>query len=150
MVPEEVKGELEFHQVYFRYPLRPRVPVFSGLDLKIQAGKVMALVGESGSGKSTVISLIERFYDPLGGRITLDGIDVRSLTLESYRACIGLVGQEPALFEGTIGENIRYGRRGATQEEVESAARAANIHTFIANNLPDGCVLPRAAAPCPE
>ena len=117
--------------------VRPQVPVFHHFSLSVPQGKTLALVGESGSGKSTVIGLIERFYDPQGGRVMIDGIDIRSMDLTWLRSQIGLVSQEPSLFDGTIGENILYGRPGATQQEVEAAARAANAHDFICR-LPEG------------
>lgn len=97
----------------------------------------MALVGSSGSGKSTVIALIERFYDPLAGRILIDGFDIKDLQLKWLRRQIGLVSQEPALFATTVFENIRYGKESATIEEIIEAAKSANAHNFI-SKLPNG------------
>lgn len=100
--------------------------------MTIKAGQTVALVGESGSGKSTVIQLLERFYDPDSGQVTLDGSDLRTLNPDWVRDQIGLVGQEPILFQGTIAENISLGKPGgATQEEIYEAAHMANAHTFI-------------------
>lgn len=95
------------------------------------------MVGSSGSGKSTVIALLERFYDPSGGEVTLDGVDIRPLRLKWLRAEMGLVSQEPSLFATSIRENILFGKEGATEEEVVAAAKAANAHNFI-SQLPQG------------
>jgi ATP-binding cassette subfamily B protein len=132
-----VDGRLRFEQVEFEYPARPDVPVLRGLDLELEPGRVTALVGPSGAGKSTVASLIPRFYDPRSGRITLDGRDLRELEPHSLRRVIGAVMQEPALFDGTIADNIRYGRESATDEEVRAAAVAANAASFV-EEFPDG------------
>lgn len=132
-----LRGELELQHVVFAYPNRPEVKVFNNFCLGIPAGKTVALVGESGSGKSTVVGLIERFYDPLEGRVLLDGVDIKSYNVKWLRQQIGLVSQEPLLFSGSILDNIRYGRPNATQAEVEEAARSANAHDFI-SALPDG------------
>ena len=106
----------------------------------IPAGKTMALCGGSGSGKSTLIQLLERFYDPLSGLVMLDGVDIKSLNVRWLRSQLGLVGQEPVLFQGTVAQNIAYGKSTpATQEEIEIAARAANAHHFITHNLQNGC-----------
>nr|CAB3447576.1 unnamed protein product [Digitaria exilis]CAB3479591.1 unnamed protein product [Digitaria exilis] len=134
---KRVEGLIELRGVEFRYPSRPDVVVFKGLDLLMKAGKSMALVGMSGSGKSTVLSLILRFYDPIAGRILIDGKDVKKLKLKSLRMHIGLVQQEPALFATTIYENIMYGKDGATEAEVIEAAKLANAHSFI-SSLPEG------------
>jgi ABC transporter fused permease/ATP-binding protein len=132
-----VEGRLRFEDVEFAYPTRPDVPVLRGLDLELEPGTVTALVGPSGAGKSTVASLIPRFYDPRAGRITLDGRDLRELEPHSLRRVVGAVMQEPALFDGTIAENIRYGREEASDEEVRSAAAAANAASFV-EAFPDG------------
>ncbi|KAG2428637.1 hypothetical protein HXX76_011344 [Chlamydomonas incerta] len=124
-------GEIEFRDVRFAYPSRISVVIFNQFNLNVPAGKTVALVGESGSGKSTVVGLIERFYDPLGGSVLLDGVDVRDYNLKYLRAQIGLVSQEPLLFNGTIADNIRIGKQDATQEELQAAAEAANARTFI-------------------
>lgn len=133
----EVKGDIELCNVVFSYPSRPDAIIFRDFSLKIPSGRSVAIVGSSGSGKSTVVSLIERFYDPLSGEVLLDGVDIRSLQLKWLREQIGLVNQEPALFGTTIIQNILYGKDGATPEDVEQAAKAANAHTFI-SQLPDG------------
>ncbi|BAT84573.1 hypothetical protein LR48_Vigan03g153900 [Vigna angularis] len=130
---EKLVGEIEFHEVHFSYPTRPDVAIFQGFSMKMEAGKSTALVGQSGSGKSTIIGLIERFYDPLRGMVTIDGMDIRWYNLKSLRKHIALVSQEPTLFGGTIRENIIYGRGGRVDEsEMIEAARAANAHDFIA------------------
>ncbi|GAB2299042.1 ATP-binding cassette sub- B member 9 [Dionaea muscipula] len=136
---ESVKGDIEFEHVSFRYPTRPDIQIFKDLNLSIPSGKTVALVGESGSGKSTTISLIERFYDPDSGRVLLDGIEVEKLKLSWLRQQMGLVSQEPILFNETIRNNIAYGKQGvdATEEEIIEAARSANAHNFI-SGLPHG------------
>jgi subfamily B ATP-binding cassette protein MsbA len=125
-----------FHDVSFDYD--PRQPVLCNVDLEARPGEVVALVGPSGVGKTTLVNLIPRFYDPAGGRMTIDGHDVRQVTLRSLRDQIGIVPQETQLFSDTVAVNIRYGRLDATQAEIEEAARAANAHDFIVNELPDG------------
>lgn len=105
--------------------------IFKGLSLKIEAGKTIALVGQSGSGKSTVIGLIERFYDPQNGSVLIDERDIKSYNLKKLRSHIALVSQEPTLFAGTIRENILYGKEDATESEVRKAARLVNAHEFI-------------------
>ncbi|CAK7327966.1 unnamed protein product [Dovyalis caffra] len=134
---DNVRGEVEFRQVKFAYPSRPESIIFEGFCLQIPAGKSVALVGGSGSGKSTVIALLQRFYDPLGGEILLDGIAVDKLQLKWLRSQIGLVSQEPALFATTIKENILFGKENATMDEVVEAAQASNAHNFICQ-LPQG------------
>ncbi|EGG19851.1 ABC transporter B family protein [Cavenderia fasciculata] len=129
--PADVKGDIKFANVQFAYPSRPNRQIFADFTLDIPAGKKVALVGDSGGGKSTVISLLERFYDPSAGSITLDGIEIKDINLLQLRAVYGLVGQEPFLFSGTILENIRYGKPDATLEEVIDCAKAANAHDFI-------------------
>ncbi|KAL1539289.1 ABC-type xenobiotic transporter [Salvia divinorum] len=128
---DEVEGKIEFDNVYFSYPSRPTQVILRGLSLMIGAGKTVALVGDSGCGKSTVVALIERFYDPIKGTVLIDGRDVRTYDLREMRLQIALVSQEPALFAGTIRENIIYGRDGATEFEIEEAATLANAHEFI-------------------
>ncbi|XP_075484164.1 ABC transporter B family member 2-like isoform X1 [Primulina tabacum] len=132
----KVEGHIQFKNVTFSYPSRPDVLIFDKLCLDFPSGKIVALVGGSGSGKSTVISLIERFYEPLQGNILLDGNDIRELDLKWLRQQIGLVNQEPALFATTIRDNIHYGKNDATIEEITSAAKLADAIEFI-NNLPD-------------
>ncbi|KAL0694451.1 hypothetical protein Bca4012_061631 [Brassica carinata] len=133
----KVDGEIQFKDVTFTYPSRPDVVIFDKLNLAIPAGKVVALVGGSGSGKSTVISLIERFYEPNDGAVLLDGNDIRYIDLKWLRGHIGLVNQEPALFATTIRENIMYGKDDATDEEITRAVTLSEAVSFI-NKLPDG------------
>ncbi|CAN6230646.1 unnamed protein product [Urochloa humidicola] len=132
-----VAGEVEFRNVEFCYPSRPESPIFKSFSLHVPAGHTVALVGSSGSGKSTVIALLERFYDPSAGEVTLDGVDIRRLRLKWLRAQMGLVSQEPALFATSIRDNILLGMEDATAEEVVAAAKAANAHDFI-SQLPQG------------
>jgi len=120
-----------FQGVHFRYPARPDHPVCQGYNLTVEAGTTVALVGASGSGKSTAIQLVERFYDPDEGVVSLDGQDLKTLNVAWLRQQIGLVGQEPVLFGGTIAENIGYGKAGATRAEIEEAAKMATAHGFI-------------------
>lgn len=138
---EHGQGKIEFCDVHFRYPTRRHVPVLRGVNFKVNPGQFVALVGPSGCGKSTSISLIEQFYRPLAGQILLDGVDISSLNVGNYRKYIGLVQQEPVLYQGTIRENILMGLSdsdtGSIDEEVLfSASRKANIHDFIMS-LPD-------------
>ena len=105
--------------------------MYKGLDLTIEAGSTVALVGPSGCGKSTAVQLIERFYDPDAGAVLLDGVDLKTLRVSWLRQQIGLVSQEPVLFSGSISDNIKYGKDGASQADVEAAARMANAHDFI-------------------
>lgn len=133
---DEVNGHVSYENVSFHYS-DDDTPVLSNVTFDIPAGKSVALVGPSGSGKTTICSLLPRFYDVTGGRVMIDGKDVRDLTLESLRNQIGLVQQDVYLFCGSIKENIAYGKPGASMEEIEDAARKANIHDFIME-LPDG------------
>ncbi|KAG7091765.1 hypothetical protein E1B28_008167 [Marasmius oreades] len=139
--PTKVVGRLQFDNVHFRYPTRPSVRVLRGLSISIEPGTYVALVGQSGCGKSTVIQMIERFYDPLAGTITLDGQPINELNVSDYRQAISLVSQEPTLYAGTIRFNILLGAikpvEEVTQEELEAACRDANIFEFI-KSLPDG------------
>ncbi|CAH2057688.1 unnamed protein product [Thlaspi arvense] len=131
-VVDNVKGDIELRHVSFKYPARPDVQIFQDLCLSIRAGKTVALVGESGSGKSTVIALLQRFYDPDSGEITLDGVEIKSLRLKWLRQQTGLVSQEPILFNETIRDNIAYGKGGdASESEIVSAAELSNAHGFI-------------------
>ncbi|KAK4440113.1 ABC transporter B family member 9 [Sesamum alatum] len=131
IVLENLEGDIEFQDVYFRYPSRPNVQIFAGLSLHVQKGKMLALVGQSGSGKSTIISLLERFYDPDAGRVMIDGIDLNKYQLRWIREKMGLVSQEPVLFSTTVKENILYGKPDATDEEIRSAVELANCAEFI-------------------
>jgi len=135
--PAQVRGEIELRNVSFHYPSRPDCKIFDNLSLTIAVGKTVALVGSSGSGKSTVISLVERFYDPTAGQVLLDGIDLRKLNVKWLRSSLGLVSQEPVLFATSIMENIKYGKASATPQEVQDAAHKANAMQFI-SKLPQG------------
>lgn len=132
---ERLNGAVRFEQVSFHY--RPDVPVLLNVSLGVQPGERIALVGPSGAGKSTMLKLLMRFYDVRDGGITIDGYDVRGLPLVFLRSQIGLVQQEPFLFNGTVRDNILYGDLGAEQERLEAAARAARAHEFI-SQLPEG------------
>ncbi|KAI3799160.1 hypothetical protein L1987_34450 [Smallanthus sonchifolius] len=136
-IVQEVSGRVEFKNVKFAYPSRPESLVFKDFNLKVPAGRTVALVGGSGSGKSTVIALLQRFYDPQGGEIYVDGVRIDKLQLKWLRSQMGLVSQEPALFATTIKENILFGKEDATMEEVIEAAKASNAHNFIFQ-LPQG------------
>jgi len=128
---DDISGNIEFREVCFSYPSRPDEQIFNRFSISISSGTTAALVGQSGSGKSTVISLIERFYDPQDGEILIDGINVREFQLKWIRQKIGLVSQEPVLFTGSIKENIAYGKDWATDEEIRAAAELANAIKFI-------------------
>ncbi|CAD5165795.1 unnamed protein product [Musa acuminata subsp. malaccensis] len=134
MTLERLKGNIEFRHVNFKYPTRPDIQIFQDLCLTIQSGKTVALVGESGSGKSTVISLLQRFYSPDSGEILVDGIEIQKIQLRWLRQQMGLVSQEPALFNDTIRANIAYGKEGkATEAEIIAAAELSNAHKFISS-----------------
>jgi ATP-binding cassette subfamily B (MDR/TAP) protein 1 len=144
--PERCEGRITFENVKFSYPSRPDVPVVKELSLTIEAGTTVALVGASGSGKSTVISLVERFYDPLSGVVKLDGVDLKQLNVKWLRSQIGLVSQEPILFSTTIKNNVAHGLVGtkwenAPEEEkfalVKEACIKANADGFV-SRLPNG------------
>ncbi|XP_033469344.1 bile salt export pump [Epinephelus lanceolatus] len=128
---DRVKGDIEFHNVSFYYPSRPEVKILNDLSMQIKAGETTAFVGPSGSGKSTTIQLIQRFYDPKEGMVTLDGHDIRTLNIQWLRSLIGIVEQEPVLFATTIAENIRFGRPGVTMEDIIQATKEANAYNFI-------------------
>ncbi|KAF2599764.1 hypothetical protein F2Q68_00011791 [Brassica cretica] len=134
---ETIRGDIEFRHVGFAYPSRPDVMVLRDFNLRIRAGHSQALVGASGSWKCSVIARIERFDDPLSGKVMIDGKEIRRLNLKSLRLKIGLVQQEPALFAATIFHIIAYVKGNATEAEVMEAARAANAHGFIIG-LPEG------------
>ena len=136
---EQIRGEVEFRNVTFGYSRD--LPVLHDLNLHIQVGQTVAIVGPTGAGKSTIAGLLARFYDVQEGAVLIDGHDVRDVTQRSLRSQIGVVLQEPFLFTGTIGDNIRYGRLAATDEEVEEAARAVGAHDLIVR-LPDGYQTP--------
>ncbi|WP_152629420.1 ABC transporter ATP-binding protein [Haliangium ochraceum] len=130
-------GAVHFERVAFHYPARPDKPVLSEIDLRIAPGETVALVGPSGAGKSTLTSLLFRFFDPVSGRVTFEGEDLRALRLSELRKAMALVAQEPVLFSGSVRQNIAYGDDTATQEDIEAAARDAHAHTFILG-MPEG------------
>jgi subfamily B ATP-binding cassette protein MsbA len=137
-LPQPVRGEVSFDHVSFRYRDDPEAPwTLRSIELAVAPGEVVAVVGPSGAGKTTLISLLPRFWDVSQGRIRLDGVDVRELRLADLRGAIGIVPQEPALFSGSVRENIAYGCPGAGAAEIETAARAAHAHEFIVR-LPQG------------
>ncbi|MBA0665313.1 hypothetical protein Goklo_005177 [Gossypium klotzschianum] len=135
--PPNVYGSIELKNVDFCYPTRPEMLVLSNFSLKVNGGQTLAVVGVSGSGKSTIISLIERFYDPVAGQVLLDGRDLKTYNLRWLRNHLGLVQQEPIIFSTTIRENIIYARHNASEAEMKEAARIANAHHFI-SSLPHG------------
>lgn len=135
--PKNISGNISFRDVHFEYPSRPDVKVLQGLNLDIKAGETVALVGSSGCGKSTCIQMVQRFYDPRIGTVTLDDLDLKSLDLKWLRNNIGVVGQEPVLFGTTILENIKYGNQFASMDDIVEAAKKANAHSFV-NALPSG------------
>ncbi|KAI6669041.1 hypothetical protein NL676_003926 [Syzygium grande] len=135
--PPNVYGSIELKNVDFCYPTRPEVLVLSNFSLKVNGGQTVAVVGVSGSGKSTIISLIQRFYDPVAGQVLLDGRDLKLYNLRWLRNHLGLVQQEPIIFSTTIRENIIYARHNASEAEMKEAARIANAHHFI-SSLPHG------------
>ena len=139
VILDDVAGNIEFHDVSFRYPNRPTLRILKHFTLSCASGQTTALVGPSGSGKSTAITLLQRFYDPRHGKILLDGHDIRVFNIRWLRSLMGVVQQEPVLFNLSIGENIAYGdnSRDITQEEIETAAKKANIHDVIIS-LPQG------------
>lgn len=137
LVLKNIHGELEFEHVFFTYPSRPNCTVLKDFNLKIEAGKTVALVGASGSGKSTAIALIQRFYDADSGIVNIDGVDMKKLQLKWLRGQMGLVSQEHAMFGTSIKENILFGKLDASMDDVIAAATAANAHNFI-RQLPEG------------
>jgi ATP-binding cassette subfamily B protein len=137
LVPDKAEGLIEMSHVEFAYPARPDVTVLTDLGLRIEPGQVVAVVGSSGAGKSTIAALVSRLYDPRAGAILLDGRDLRDIDPKWLRRQVGVVAQEPILFSSTIADNLRYGKRGASDAELEAAARAANAHDFI-SRFPDG------------
>ncbi len=134
--PEKVSGRIQFRNVRFFYPGSKRL-VLDDINLEIAGGETIALVGRSGSGKTTLCNLVARFYDPTSGNIELDGLDLRDIRVEAYRNLLGIVEQDVFLFDGSVAENIRYGRRGATGDQIKEAARRANAHGFVVE-LDDG------------
>lgn len=136
-MPTQIKGKIDFKDVVFRYPARPGVKALDGVSFSVKPGETVALVGPSGAGKSTIFQLMLRFFDPEAGMISLDDIDLKTLNREEFRQSLALVPQDPVIFAGTARENIRFGRPGASNAEVEAAAKAAAAHEFLAA-LPDG------------
>ncbi|MDO5606500.1 MAG: ABC transporter transmembrane domain-containing protein [Paracoccus sp. (in: a-proteobacteria)] len=136
-LPRPVSGRIAFEGVTFGYPSRPDTSALRDVDLIANPGETVALVGPSGAGKTTVIQLILRFWDPAHGRVTLDGIDLRDMARADFRAAMSLVPQDPVIFAGSARDNIRFGRPGASDAEIEAAARAAEAHEFL-SALPQG------------
>ncbi len=136
-LPDRVEGRIDFDEVTFSYPARPGQTALHGISVTIRPGETVALVGPSGAGKSTIMQLLLRFYDPTSGVIRLDGTDLRDMARDDFRRSIALVPQDPVIFADTARENIRFGRPGASDDEVQAAARAAAAHEFL-SDLPDG------------
>ncbi|KAL7676230.1 hypothetical protein ACOME3_002486 [Neoechinorhynchus agilis] len=136
---DHFNGDIKFQNVDFEYPTREGVPVLRSMNIHIPSSRSIALVGSSGSGKSTVLQLLERYYDPVNGNILIDGHNLRDLNIKSYRKKLGFVGQEPVLFDWSIAENIAFGDtdRQVTIEEIRAAAQTCNIDSFV-SELPDG------------
>ena len=136
-LPRPVRGAISFENVRFAYPSRRETPALDGFDLQVAPGETIALVGPSGAGKTSVIQMVQRFYDPDQGRVTLDGISLADMVRRDFRRDMALVPQDPVIFAASARENIRFGRLDASDAEVEDAARAAAAHDFIAA-LPEG------------
>ncbi|MFX1255992.1 MAG: ABC transporter ATP-binding protein, partial [Promethearchaeota archaeon] len=129
-----VSGNISFQNIEFKYASRP--PLFTNFDVCIEPGQTVAFVGSTGSGKSTLVKLLLRFYDPINGNISLDGVNIRQLDLQDYRRAIGLVNQDTFLIDGTVRENIAYGRPDISIKKIIEAAKVAEVHDFIMS-LPD-------------
>jgi ATP-binding cassette subfamily B (MDR/TAP) protein 1 len=138
--PSKVVGEISFEDVKFSYPSRPTIPILQGVTVAFQAGKSTALVGASGSGKSTIISLVERFYDPTAGSVKLDGVDLKDLNLKWMRSQIGLVSQEPVLFATTIKENVAHGLINTPYEHASEKDKFELIRQACINSNADGFI----------
>ena len=132
-IPDKIEGEIEFKNVTFAYPLKPDVNVLKNLSTKIEKGKVVAIVGHSGSGKTTISNLIQRFYDPKEGSITIDGTDIRDFNLQWLRRAIGFVAQEPTLYSTTIEDNVTYGVTEYTLEEFHKVCELSNVDKFVSD-----------------
>jgi ATP-binding cassette subfamily B protein len=141
VVPGRLDGVVRFDDVRFAYPNTVGDPALDGVTVTVAAGETVALVGETGAGKSTLVKLAARFYDPTGGRVSVDGIDLRTIELGAFRRQLGIVPQEAFLFTGTVRDNIAYGRPEASDAEIEAAARAVGAHEFVAS-LPNGYLEP--------
>lgn len=135
--PQPVRGQIDFDDVSFHYPSRPGTSALDRISLSIQPGETVALVGPSGAGKTTIVQLIQRFWDPETGAVKIDGVDLRQMARTDFRQSIALVPQEPVIFAATARDNIRFGRPDASDAEVEAAARAAHAHDFL-SVLPNG------------
>ena len=140
LTPASCTGEIALENVVFNYPSRPNVPILRGLSLRFPAGRTAALVGASGSGKSTIIALVERFYDPLQGAVRLDGADVRTLNVRWLRSQIGLVSQEPTLFATTIRGNVEHGLVGTRWEHAPDAEKFELVRAACVKANADGFV----------
>ncbi len=137
VLPRPVRGEISFEDVSFRYPARPETSALQGVDLRVRPGETVALVGPSGAGKTTILQLLQRFYDPQSGRVCIDGVDIATLGRGDFRRSIALVPQDPVIFAASARDNIRFGRPDATDAEVTQAAKAAAAHDFL-TALPEG------------
>jgi ATP-binding cassette subfamily B protein len=136
-LPQGGRGAIAFEDVHFSYPTRPEDRALDGVSFTVRPGETVALVGPSGAGKTTVFQLLQRFYDPSSGRVTLDGVDLRDMRRQTFRAAMALVPQDPVIFGASARDNIRFGRPDATDAEVEAAAKAAAAHGFL-SELPQG------------
>src|SRR3954469_13818930 len=132
----KLKRSLKFENVFFQY--NAEKPVLRGVSLDVRAGETIAIVGPNGCGKTTLLQLLPRFYDPSAGRVTIEGTDIKGVSLRDLRLRFGLVSQEILMFNDTVENNIRYGKPTATMDEIEAAARSAHAHTFITEKLPEG------------
>ena len=128
---KSIKGEIEFKDVDFYYPSRPDTKILKKFNAKFEKGRTTAIVGASGSGKSTIVQLIERFYDPSAGEVLIDGQDLKTLNLQDFRKFVGYVGQEPILFNTSIRENIKFGNPDASDEEIIESLKKARAYDFV-------------------
>ena len=137
LFPARTRGEVTFDDVRFAYPSRPETAALQGVSFRVEPGETVALVGPSGAGKTTVLQLLQRFFDPDSGKVMLDGVNLQDVTRNDFRRAIALVPQEPVIFAASARDNIRFGRPDASDAEVEAAAQAAAAHAFL-SALPDG------------